>query len=112
MDALERIRSMEEILQGAKPVLARLDEALEDYAALTDALGALAGLDTFTAFTGALSMVGNIGPAFGQLGPTSNYGALAAPLKWFYMFAMLAGRLEIYTLLILVGRICFLRRQT
>ena len=41
MDALERIRSMEEILQGAKPVLARLDEALEDYAALTDALGAL-----------------------------------------------------------------------
>ena len=42
----------------------------------------------------------------------SNYGALAAPLKWFYMFAMLAGRLEIYTLLILVGRVCFLRRQS
>ena len=74
--------------------------------------GALAGLDVFTAFTGALSMAGNIGPAFGQLGPASNYGALAAPLKWFYMFAMLAGRREIYTLLILVGRLCFLRRQT
>ena len=73
--------------------------------------GALAGLDAFTAFTGALSMVGNVGPAFGQLGPTSNYGFLAAPLKWFYMFAMLAGRLEIYTLLILVGRACFIRRQ-
>ena len=73
--------------------------------------GALAGLDAFTAFTGALSMVGNVGPAFGQLGPTSNYGALAAPLKWFYMFAMLAGRLEIYTLLILVGRMCFLHRR-
>ena len=73
--------------------------------------GALAGLDVFTAFTAALSMVGNVGPAFGQLGPTSNYGALAAPLKWFYMFAMLAGRLEIYTLLILVGRACFLRRR-
>ena len=73
--------------------------------------GALAGLDVFTAFTGALSMVGNVGPAFGQLGPTSNYGALAAPLKWFYMFAMLAGRLEIYTLLILVGRVCFIRRS-
>ena len=73
--------------------------------------GALAGLDAFTSFTGALSMVGNVGPAFGRLGPTSNYGAIAAPLKWFYMFAMLAGRLEIYTLLILVGRVCFLRRQ-
>ena len=71
--------------------------------------GALTGLDVFTAFTGALSMAGNIGPAFGTLGPTSNYGELAAPLKWFYMFAMLAGRLEIYTLLILVGRMCFLR---
>ena len=74
--------------------------------------GALAGLDVFTAFTGALSMAGNIGPAFGQLGPTSNYGALAAPLKWVYMFTMLAGRLEVYTLLILVGRACFLRRRS
>ena len=77
---------------------------------VTTFAGALAGLDVFTAFTGALSMVGNVGPAFGQLGPTSNYGALVAPLKWFYMFAMLAGRLEIYTLLILVGRVCFIRR--
>ena len=77
---------------------------------VTTFAGALAGLDAFTAFTGALSMAGNVGPAFGALGPTSNYGALAAPLKWFYMFTMIAGRLEIYTLLILVGRVCF-RRQ-
>ena len=79
---------------------------------VTTFAGALSGLDVFTAFTGALSMVGNIGPAFGALGPTSNYGELAAPLKWFYMFAMLAGRLEIYTLLILIGRACFLRRRS
>ena len=73
--------------------------------------GALAGLDAFTAFTAALSMVGNVGPAFGALGPTSNYADVVAPLKWFYMFAMLAGRLEIYTLLILVGRAFFHRRR-
>ncbi len=79
---------------------------------VTTLAGAFAGLDVFTAFTGALSMVGNVGPAFGKLGPTSNYAALAMPLKWFYMFAMLAGRLEIYTLLILVGRACFLRRRS
>ena len=42
MDALERIRSMEEILQGAKPVLAQLDAALEAYAAQADGLRALA----------------------------------------------------------------------
>lgn len=41
MEAIERIREMEEILQGAKPVLARLDAALEDYAALREKLRAL-----------------------------------------------------------------------
>ncbi len=65
--------------------------------------GALAGLDPLSALTGALSMVGNIGPAFGRLGPTSNYATLPAALKVWYCVAMLAGRLEIYTLLILAG---------
>ncbi|MBQ9430854.1 MAG: TrkH family potassium uptake protein [Kiritimatiellae bacterium] len=63
--------------------------------------GTLAGLDVFTSVTAALSMVGNIGPAFGTLNPTSNYGFLPPLLKWWYCFAMLAGRLEIYTLLLL-----------
>ena len=78
----------------------------------TTFVGALAGLEPFTAFSAALSMVGNVGPAFGQLGPTSCYSDIAAPLKWFYMFAMLAGRLEIYTLLILVGRACGIHRRS
>ena len=66
--------------------------------------GTLAGLDVFTAFTSAASMAGNVGPAFGRLGPTANCGFLPAPLKLWYCFAMLAGRLEIYTLLIMIGR--------
>lgn len=66
-------------------------------------LGSLAGLDLLGAFSGAFSMVGNIGPAFGALAPSANYGFLPAPLKWWYCFAMLAGRLEIYTMLFLVG---------
>jgi trk system potassium uptake protein TrkH len=65
--------------------------------------GAAAGLDLVTAISGAFSMVGNVGPAFGELGPTSNYGCIPTPLKWWYMIAMLAGRLEIYTLLLLFG---------
>ena len=68
--------------------------------------GAIAGLDVFTSLAAAASMVGNVGPAFGQLGPTANYGFLPAPLKLWYCFAMLAGRLEIYTLLIMIGRVC------
>ena len=67
--------------------------------------GAAAGLDLVTAVSGAFSMVGNVGPAFGELGPTSNYGFIPTALKWWYMVAMLAGRLEIYTLLLLLGNI-------
>ena len=66
--------------------------------------GALAGLGVTEAFSAALSMVGNVGPAFGALGPTANYGALPDALKWFYSFAMLAGRLEIYTMIVWLGR--------
>ncbi len=71
---------------------------------LTALVGALGGLDPLSALTGALSMVGNVGPAFGRLGPTANYGFLPAPIKCWYCFAMLAGRLEIYTMAILAAR--------
>lgn len=64
-------------------------------------LGTLDGLNIFTSFTGSLSMVGNIGPAFGELGPTANYGFLGSGLKIWYCFVMIAGRLELYNLLIL-----------
>ena len=47
-------------------------------------------------------MVGNVGPAFGALGPTANCGFLPAGVKAWYCLAMLAGRLEIYTLIIFV----------
>ena len=67
---------------------------------LTTLCGTAANLDLETAFTGALSMVGNVGPAFGALGPSCNYGFLPAALKGWYMFAMLAGRLELYTMII------------
>ncbi|MBR1837538.1 MAG: TrkH family potassium uptake protein, partial [Kiritimatiellae bacterium] len=67
--------------------------------------GALAGLGPFEALTGALSAVGNVGPAFGRLGPTSNYAFLPAPLKAWYCFAMLAGRLEIHAMAILAFRV-------
>ena len=70
---------------------------------LTSFAGTLAGLDVTSAFTGALSMVGNVGPAFGSLGPTESFGCLHPALKCWYAVAMVAGRLEIYTLLILLG---------
>lgn len=67
---------------------------------VTTLFGAVSGLDVFTAFTGSISMIGNIGPAFGELGPSANYGFLHPALKLWYTFAMIAGRLEIYNLII------------
>ena len=63
-------------------------------------IGCLGKLDILSSVTGALSMVGNVGPAFGILGPTANYGALPVFVKLWYCFAMLAGRLELYTMII------------
>ena len=78
---------------------------------VTALAGAMAGLPPLESITAALSMVGNVGPALGKLGPTANYGALPAVLKWWYCFAMLAGRLEIYTMLILIGRLLLPRSR-
>jgi trk system potassium uptake protein TrkH len=54
-----------------------------------------------TSFSTALATVGNIGPGFSLVGPTMNYSFFPDYIKWFLSFAMMAGRLEIYTVLIL-----------
>ena len=68
----------------------------------TTFIGCIGKMDVFTSFTGALSMIGNIGPGFGMLGPSCNYGWLPCGVKWWYSFAMLAGRLEFYTMIIFI----------
>ena len=67
---------------------------------VTTFVGCLGKLDVWSAFTGALSMVGNIGPGYALLGPTQNFGFLPDFVKYWYSFAMLAGRLELYTMII------------
>lgn len=71
---------------------------------VTTFAGTLCNLDILTSFTASLSMVGNVGPAFGALGPSFSYAAIPRGLKWIYMFAMLAGRLELYTMFIFLSR--------
>jgi len=58
------------------------------------------GVDILTSFTTALSTVGNIGPGFGLIGPTENMGFFTDGVKWWLCFAMIAGRLELYTMLL------------
>lgn len=64
-------------------------------------LGAL-GLDFDSAIGGAASSLGNVGPALGSLNPVSNYNSLPVLAKWWCGFLMLAGRLELFTVLILL----------
>ncbi|MAN58425.1 MAG: potassium transporter [Flavobacteriaceae bacterium] len=60
------------------------------------------GLDFNTALGGAASTLGNVGPALGDLGPVNNYGNLPSMAKWWASFLMLIGRLELFTVLILL----------
>lgn len=60
------------------------------------------GLDFVTALSAATSAVSTIGPGLGELiGPHGNYSALPAAAKWALSFAMLLGRLELFTVLVL-----------
>ncbi len=65
---------------------------------------AAGGNDILTSLTASLACVGNIGPGFGRVGPVSNYAYLPDAVKLWLSFAMLAGRLEIYTIFILFTR--------
>lgn len=65
---------------------------------------ALSGADVVTSFTAALSAVGNIGPGFGAVGPVDNYAFFPDYAKWTLSFAMVVGRLEVFTVLILFTR--------
>ena len=60
------------------------------------------GLDAWTAVTSAAATIGNVGPAMGSVGPAAGYGGAPDAAKCIYIANMLLGRLEIYTLLILL----------
>lgn len=65
---------------------------------ITTFVGCAGGLDLMEGLTGSLSMVGSIGPGWGRL--SSNLQFLPDFVKVWYCFAMIAGRLELYNLII------------
>jgi trk system potassium uptake protein TrkH len=70
-------------------------------AALVAALVAAAGYDLVTALSASLTTLGNVGPGMGQIGPFDNFSHFPGGVKLLLAGAMLAGRLEIFTVLIL-----------
>ena len=71
--------------------------------ALTAIILSILGLDSMTAWSGAGSAVANVGPGLGDIiGPTGTYEPLSNPAKWVLLSAMIIGRLEIITALVVL----------
>ncbi len=66
------------------------------------AVFSIMGLDYITALGTAASSLGNVGPSFGALSPVNNYDSLPDFGKWWAAFLMLLGRLELFTVLIVL----------
>ncbi|RME82454.1 MAG: potassium transporter, partial [Zetaproteobacteria bacterium] len=67
------------------------------------AILAATGLDLVTAASAASACLTNTGPGFGLVGPTDNYAALPDLAKGVLIFAMILGRLELYTFFVLIS---------
>lgn len=61
----------------------------------------LEGKDFLTSFTAVSATFNNIGPGLGSVGPASNFSMLSNISKWVLSFDMLAGRLELFPLILL-----------
>jgi trk system potassium uptake protein len=62
----------------------------------------LSGLDVLTAFSAIVATINNTGPGLGQVGPAHTYAVLNDFQIWVCTFSMLLGRLELFTLLVVL----------
>ena len=65
-------------------------------------LMSLSGLEIVTGFSAVVASINNTGPGLGAVGPSTTYAALDDFQTWICAFAMLLGRLEIFTLLVVL----------
>lgn len=69
---------------------------------LSTILVSLQGVDLESAISSVAATLSNIGPGFGFAGPSRGFWDYCQPLKLLFSFLMLAGRLELFTLLALL----------
>jgi hypothetical protein len=68
------------------------------------------GVAPSTAFGASIATLSNVGPGFGQVGPTSTYAPLPEAAKVILAFGMLLGRLELFTVLVVLTPMFWKRR--
>jgi trk system potassium uptake protein TrkH len=95
------------VKMGGKPLNDRVMESVWGFFSLYIAsftimalLLAASGLDLITAFSAVAACMNNLGPGLGEV--AANYASINDMAKWVLCFAMLLGRLEIFTLLVLL----------
>ncbi len=72
------------------------------YVVFTLLLSVFPGVDLETAASASIASLGNIGPGLGKVGPMSTYAWLRPEAKLLLTLAMLVGRLEVYTVLVVL----------
>ena len=94
---------------GGNPVPARVIESVWGFFAVYVSVFAIMmivllfdGVDQVTAFSAIAASLNNLGPGLGAV--ASGFGGLSDLSKWVCVVAMLLGRLEIFTLLVIVSR--------
>jgi trk system potassium uptake protein TrkH len=60
------------------------------------------GIDVLTSISAVAASMFNVGPGLGSVGPADHYGHLPALAKWVLAGCMIAGRLEFYTVLVIL----------
>jgi trk system potassium uptake protein TrkH len=94
---------------GGKPIPSRVIEAVWGFFAVYVAVFAammvmllFSGMDQVTAFSAIAASLNNLGPGLGDV--ALGYGEISTIAKWVCIAAMLLGRLEIFTVLVLISR--------
>ena len=72
-----------------------------EWGSISTAIVAASGYDLVTSISAAATTLGNVGPGLGAIGPSDHFAHFPAHVKLTLSAAMLAGRLEIFTLLVL-----------
>jgi len=102
-------RAVKPVKLGGKPVADDIVHSIMGFLALFMGIFALSavvlagiGVDLITSIGAVAATIGNIGPGFGLVGPTENFAAIPCAGKWVLIVCMLVGRLEIFTVIILL----------
>jgi len=102
-------KSVSHIKIGARPVPEEIVRGVVGFIALYMGLFAISsillaglGVDFITTIGAVAASIGNIGPGFGLVGPVGNFADIPQVGKWLLSCCMLLGRLEIYTVIIIL----------